>query len=118
MFKILKLFAWVLIAGVVLVAFDQLLVRVPLQLPGVTAAQTFYVDFRSRLLDLMGLEDTVPAAEQSIEQVIEIHKTDPARKPASDQRYLYVDDAGALQFADSLDQVPAKFQQSAQPLAE
>lgn len=118
MLKLLKLFAWTLITCAALVAIDQLLVRVPLQQPGVSAAQTFYVDFRGRLLDLMGWE-TVPAtAEQSIEQVIETHKTAPVVKPRTAQRYFYVDEAGALQFVDSLSQVPAKFRNTAQPLAE
>lgn len=118
MFKLLKLFAWILITCLALVALDQILVRVPLQWPGITAAQTFYVDFRGRLFDLVGLDSAPSAAEKSIEQVIETHQATPTTKTAPNQRYLYVDDAGALQFADSLNQVPIKFRQTAQPLAE
>jgi len=33
-------------------------------------------------------------------------------------RYLYVDSAGTLQFANSLQQVPNQYRQDAQPLAE
>ncbi len=116
--KTLKLLILILASGIALVAIDQLLLRVPLPLPGVTAAQTFYVDFRSRLLELIGFKTTMPATKQSIEQVIEANTPAPAVKPPANRRYLYVDDAGALQFADSLSQVPARFRQTAQPLAE
>lgn len=118
MFKLLKLFAWVLFTVILLVAVDQLLVRVPIALPGVTQAQTFYVDFRNRLIGLLGVEQISQRPVKSIEQVIEANKVAPPKQKSSARRYLYVDDAGGLQFADSLSQVPLRYRESAQPLAE
>lgn len=118
MLKLLKIFAWMVLAMVLSVALDQLLVRVPLDVPGVNQAQTFYVDFRSRLLGLIGIDGAASLPEKSIEQVIEATQEVPATKVKVPQRYLYVDDAGALQFADGLEQVPLKFRGNAQLLAE
>jgi hypothetical protein len=118
MLKLLKLFAWLLFVVVALVAVDQFLVRVPVEVAGVTQAQKFYVDFRGRLLGLVGLDLADPVPQKSIEQVIEANQQAPAPETPDQQRYLYVDDSGALQFADSLQQVPEEYRQSAQPLAE
>lgn len=118
MLKLLKLFAWSLLVLVLLIGFDQFMIRVPLQVPGVTQAQTFYVDFRGRLLGLIGVDSFTGRSGQSIEQVIEANSQPPAVKVKPAQRYLYVDDSGILQFADSLDQVPARYRDAAQPLAE
>ena len=118
MVKLLKLFVWILLAVALLVGFDQLLVRVPLDLPGVVQAQTFYVDFRGRLLGLFGVDKVASVPKKSIEQVIETTRDVSAKQNQTPQRYLYVDDAGALQFADSLESVPQKYRSSAQPLAE
>ncbi len=112
MFKLFRLFSWLILTLVILACLDQLMLRVPLEAPGVREAQTFYLDFRSRLLRLVGLG----ADERSIEQLIEASK--PAKQPAKPQRYLYADEHGVLQFADSLEQVPLKYRQDAQPLTE
>lgn len=118
MLKLLKLFAWLVFCLVVLVGVDQLLVRVPLIVPGVQQAQVFYVDFRARLFGLVGIDAVANVPGKSIEQVIEATREVPAIKADVEQRYLYVDDSGALQFADSLKQVPARYRSNAQPLAE
>lgn len=118
MLKLLKMFAWILFSCALLSGLDQFLVRVPLALPGVTHAQTFYVDFRGRLLGLIGIEGAAKLPKNSIEQVIEATQGLPAGKIQADRRYFYVDDTGALQFVDSFEQVPPKFRKSAQPLAE
>ncbi|SHJ19130.1 hypothetical protein SAMN02745165_01755 [Malonomonas rubra DSM 5091] len=117
MFKLLKLFGWMLFFLIAVVAFDQFLLRVPLDYPGLKPAQTFYVDFRSRLLDLVLPEKSTPLKAESIEQVIE-QNTRPAQQTTKPQRYLYVDKSGVLQFADSLQQVPVQYRESAQPLAD
>ena len=114
MLKLLKIFIWLVLLLVVVGGFDQFLLRVPLEMPGLSQAQTFYVDFRARLLGLVGVDPATPSA--SIEQLIET--TGSAPQQLQPQRYLYVDADGVLQFADSLQQVPAKFRQAAQPLAE
>ncbi len=118
MFKLLKLFAWSLLAIAFLATIDQLLVRVPFELPGVAQAQTFYVDFRGRLLGLFGVEKRAALPQKSIEQLIESGRDEPLENHQPLQRYLYVDDAGALQFADSLELVPQRYRDSAQPLAK
>lgn len=118
MLKLLKLIAWILLSVICLVGLDQFLTRVPLDLDGVKQAQTFYVDFRHRLLDLIGLDELVGKPEKTIEQVIEATKNTAPAKPNESQRYLYVDKSGALQFADSLEQVPAEYRAEAQPMGE
>ena len=117
MFKLLKVFGWLLFFVIAMVAVDQVLLRVPLDYPGVKPAQTFYVDFRHRLVGLLLPETGEPAKAKSIEQLIEANSM-PEKSASKPQRYLYVDDSGALQFADSLQQVPLRYRQSAQPLAD
>ena len=118
MLKLLKLFAWLIVGGILLIAFDQFLVRIPLDVPGVSQAQTFYVDFRSRLLGLVGIDGVAKRPEKSIEQLIETTSAASTPKTQPPQRYLFVDETGTLQFADSIELVPARFRDSAQPLAE
>lgn len=116
MLKLLKYFAWLVLVLVILAGIDQLLVRVPLKAPGLTQAQTFYGDFRDRLLGMIGFERQQNG--QSIEQLIESKAALPEQAPQKSLRYLYVDETGALQFADGLEQVPVKYRKEAQPLAE
>ncbi len=115
MLKLLKIIIWLVLVLLVVGGFDQFLLRVPLELPGLSQAQTFYVDFRARLLGLVGIDPATPSA--SIEQLIEATGSAPSQRQKP-QRYLYVDADGVLQFADSLQQVPASYRQAAQPLAE
>ncbi len=115
MLKLLRLLFWVVVAGAVLMGGDQVLMRVPLETPGLSQVQDFYVDFRARLLGLIGIEATSP---QSIEQVIG-DNAEPAQQPATKpQRYLYVDESGVLQFTDRLEDVPLQYRKDAQPLAD
>ena len=101
------------------VGFDQLMIRVPLEASGVKQTQRFYVDFRSRLIRIFPQQSKTIEPVDAIEAVIE-KKVKPTIKKAkkAQQRYLYVDGNGTLQFADSLKQVPKKYRQDAQPLAE
>ncbi|ORJ58290.1 hypothetical protein B5V00_12585 [Geothermobacter hydrogeniphilus] len=122
---------WGLVFCVLLAGMDQLLLKVPLPAPGVREVQVFYRDFRNRLLAMFGA-----TGRPSIEQLIDAAEKKPAVKPATavvplktavpavgktyvpSRRYLYVDQDGALQFADSLQQVPRRFRASAQPLKD
>lgn len=115
MLKLLRMLLWLVLVLAVVGGLDQLLVRVPLAAPGLSPVQTFYVDFRSRLLGLVGVKPV--AAPTSIEKVIEATSAAPQQHKKS-QRYLYVDETGELQFADSLSQVPLRFRKSAQPLVD
>ena len=58
MFKLLKMFLWLVLVLVLVGGLDQFLLRVPLDIPGLSQTQTFYVDFRSRLLGLVGVKPT------------------------------------------------------------
>jgi hypothetical protein len=113
MMKMLKWFAWLLVLIVLLAGIDQALLRLPLDTPGLYQVQRFYRDFRSRLLALAGGD----GEKQSIEQLIE--STGPQEHPQGpNRRYLYVDENGELQFADSFEQIPVRYRNEAQPLAE
>lgn len=114
MVKLLKILIWTLLVLAVLTGVDQVLLRVPLKQPGLTQIQQFYVDFRGRVLGLAAVAKT----DRSIEQVIERNAAAKNSAKSKTHRYLYVDEQGALQFADSFDQVPLRFRKDAQPLAE
>ncbi len=118
MLKIGKYFLWLVVILVVMVGLDQAFVRMPMAVPGLQQTQVFYVDFRSRLLGLVTGTATVTQPPDSIDAVIESSTSSPVKQATKSKRYLYVDDGGTLQFADSLEQVPAKYRQVAQPLAE
>jgi len=116
MLKLLKYFLWVIVILALTGGFDQLMVKLPMRAPGLKQTQQFYVDFRTRLIEMVrGNGSSQPDA---IEAVIEKTVTAPAQTAKKTSRYLYVDGAGTLQFADSLQQVPSQYRQDAQPLAE
>lgn len=119
------LFHTVLFLGLLL-AIDQAFVHLPMDLPGLRQSQSFYRDFRSRLL---GLRPGLPGAEISVEQLIDAAERTTARPQAAKEvpgpppaqggaRYLYPDAGGQLQFADRLEEIPPQFRSKAQPLTE
>jgi hypothetical protein len=124
--KLKKIFLWSLVFLLLLTGFDQLLLRAPMDAPGLREIQTFYQDFRGRLFSLV-TGSSAPTIDKIIEQA-DLPVTAPAKAPAAavvaptaksegaSPRYLYVDKDGALQFAESLDEVPTKFRASAQQL--
>jgi hypothetical protein len=134
MHRLIKPIVWVVLFLVMLLAIDQFLVQVPPVNPAHAAISNFYRDFRNRMIELVFGEKK--AAPESIEDVIETRqKQKPAEassgsKPAqaravktdssksSPQRYIYSDNNGELQFADSLQEVPEKFRKQAQPIGE
>jgi len=116
MLKLLKYFLWVVVLLALTLGFDQLMMKLPLQAPGLSQTQQFYVDFRARLLWLV--RGTASSPPDAIEAVIEKTATAPKQSAKKSNRYLYVDSSGTLQFADSLQQVPSQYRQDAQPLAE
>jgi len=125
--RIFKPLFWGLVFLLILVALDQTLVRVPPVHPAHAAVREFYRDFRSRLFSI--IEVVPPDAPQSIEAVIDKgrkvatkvspgEEPQPKAAPAKPIRYVYADQDGALQFADSLEQVPATYRTSAEPLED
>ncbi|RME35456.1 MAG: hypothetical protein D6794_09550 [Deltaproteobacteria bacterium] len=114
--KLRRFLLWSLVFLVLLAACDQVLVRLPAGDGALAVVQQFYVDFRRRLFGLVTGE-----APRSIEQVIEkaAQPSGPAKGAAASSagpRYLYVDGDGNLQFAESLQEIPAAFRSSAQKL--
>ena len=116
MLKLLKYFLWLIVILALTVGFDQLMVQLPLDAPGLKQTQQFYVDFRTRLAGLIKRDPL--SSVDAIEAVIEKTTTAPAQSTKKSSRYLYVDGTGTLQFADSLQQVPSQYRKEAQPLAE
>lgn len=135
MHKLFKPIFWTFLFLVMMLAIDQFFVQVPPVHPAHAVVSDFYKDFRGRLVDLAF--GTKKAPPKSIEAVIDkrqkkkpapTKKTDKAGttpetlKPETatekPQRYLYADGSGELHFADSLDEVPDKYREQAQPLGE
>ncbi|MDT8441168.1 MAG: hypothetical protein RQ723_05875 [Desulfuromonadales bacterium] len=132
---------WTLLFLLMLLGVDQFFLHVPPLHPAHAAVSGFYQDFRGRLLDMTFATErrpAVPAAATkspakpppqpaapavrppagkaaSIEEIID---TSGGATKAGEavRRYLYTDAAGALQFADSLQQVPERYRADAQPL--
>ncbi len=116
MLKLLKYFLWLVVLTSLILGFDQVMLRVPLDAPGLKQTQRFYVEFRTRLGSLVKSE-RVPEPI-SIDAVIEKTADVPMASAKKSNRYLYVDRSGTLQFADKLEDVPSQYRQEAQPLAE
>ncbi|AJF05339.1 hypothetical protein [Geoalkalibacter subterraneus] len=105
--KLVRFIFWGVVFVVLLVAADQALLRVDLDVPGYREAHSFYKEFRARLIGLGG-EQTAPPASGN-------EGTQPA-PPAAGPSYVYVDDEGALHFAENLNEVPERYRQNAQQL--
>jgi hypothetical protein len=116
MLKLFKYFLWVVVVLMLSVGIDQLLIRVPLHSPGLQQTQQFYVDFRTRLIGLFGTE-TKPQPDIIEAMIKEASAPLPPSTPHSG-RYLYADDNGVLQFADSLQQVPSQYRKNAKLMEE
>lgn len=117
MIRIVRWLVWLLVSLVIVSGIDQALIRVPMKVPVLEQFQEFYVDFRGRLLGLTGKKAQPVPKKPSIEQVIETTEENVAAPDkTATPRYLYVDDTGALQFADSLEAIPQAYRKDAQPM--
>ena len=131
-----SLLLWTVVFLLILVAVDQLLVRVPATLPVHVAAAEFYRDLRGRVIDLVKGRTAAPVKPppvkspkepgKSIEGLIEQRQgrapaapstTRPAAKEPG-PRYIYADSRGELHFADTLAEVPEEFRAKAKLLGE
>lgn len=126
--RLFKPLFWSLLFLVILLAIDQFFVQVPPVNPAHAAVVAFYRDFRSRLIDEFFGETTrePPSIEAVIEQQQKDGDTPQSQRaaaadknpsetsPSDTPRYLYVDAAGELHFADTLDDVPAAYRTEAQ----
>jgi len=130
MHRLIKPVFWTFLFLVMMLIIDQLLVQVPPVNPAHATVSNFYRDFRSRIIDLAFGEKQ--AAPKSIEAVIEQQndasapeaaakfKSQPAptSQAQKNQRYIYSDGKGELNFADSLDEVPDEYRGQAQPMGK
>ncbi|BCR06994.1 hypothetical protein DESUT3_40630 [Desulfuromonas versatilis] len=136
---------WTLVFLALLLAADQALIRLPAEPPALAAVRDFYQDFRRRLVGLVdgggdrSIEALIeraessparppkperprssaqakPPASRAAAQPAPPSSSQPPQAPVTGPRYLYVDGQGDLQFADSLEEVPAAFRKDAQPL--
>lgn len=129
---------WALVFLLILVAVDQLLVRVPATLPIHVAAAEFYRDLRGRVIDLVkgGKSPSAPPAApvkppppvkspkgpgKGIEGIIEQRQARPPAAPSAGQpvpRYVYADSRGEIHFADTLAEVPEEYREKVKVLGE
>ncbi|MBW6508659.1 MAG: hypothetical protein K0A94_03840 [Desulfuromonadales bacterium] len=108
--KFIRFILWVVVTLMLIVVTDQLMIRRQFSTPVLTETQVFYCDFRARLLTL-GRTDGL---DDRIGRTIEAEM----KTSADASRYLYVDAAGVLHFADSFDEIPPAYRQGAQRLAQ
>jgi hypothetical protein len=119
-----RLFIWLLWAAVIIgtcVAADQLLLRYSLDAPAYRVVQTFYKDFRSRIillaqkdeLHLKGMKgDWSPTLPPAM-----LEKIEPLLQPEVEPGgYVYMDKAGGLHLTTRLDEVPKEYRATAKPL--
>ena len=109
--KMIRALFWGLVFVLLLGGIDQFFCRTSFEAPLLGNVRTFYLDFRQRLLGLVGSPEP-KTVEQSIEQ-----SATPAAATAS-PRYVYADASGNLQFADSLEEVPQQYRSEAEALEE
>ncbi|MBE0503570.1 MAG: hypothetical protein IBX46_05505 [Desulfuromonadales bacterium] len=122
-----RLFVWLLWAVVIVgtcVAADQFLLRYSLDAPAYRVVQTFYKDFRSRIILLVQKDDLrldgvkadwtptlPPAMLEKIEPLLQ--QKEQVVEPGG---YVYIDKAGGLHLTTRLDEVPKEYRTSAKPL--
>ena len=141
--RLISFLFWSFLFLVVCFGLDQLLVRVEMPLPVLSEVRTFYVDFRTRLLQLGhrlpaklgGAERKAPVSapgrpkagplkpKAAAPAVSPMEKASAPAQPSpvppavtSNPRYFYVDKQGELHFVDRLEEVPAAYRKDAQRL--
>ena len=112
---------WTLVIVGVCVAGEHLLLHFSMDSPIYGTAQTFYKDFRGRLIQLVKKEDYrldavqerwPPTLPPAVREKIEPLLPDEA-KPGG---YVYSDKAGGLHMATRLEEVPKEYRATAKPL--
>ena len=114
MSKSSKAIFWVIIFFCLLLTVDQFLLRVEFKSGGMQVAQEFYLDFRQRLIGIGSGSQPI-----SVEEVIgEKEPTAVIKVEGDNPRYLYADENGQLQFADSMEDIPPEFRKGAERMDE
>lgn len=112
--KTSKTIFWCIVFFLLLLGIDQFLLRTEFRSGGMKVAQEFYLDFRQRLFGL-----GVTSEPASVEAVIGEEKQEkPAQPRESSPRYLYADENGQLQFANSMEEIPPQYRDHAERLEE
>ena len=112
---------WLLVIAGLCVAGDQLLLRSSLNSPIYAAAQTFYKDFRGRIIQLANKKDqrleTVKESWPSPLPPTVMEKIAPLLQRETEAGgYVYTDKEGGLHLATRLDEVPKEYRAAAKPL--
>lgn len=119
-----RLFVWLLwtvvIAGLC-VAGDQLLLRYSMDSPIYNAVQTFYQDFRGRIVQLVKKEDhRLEAVKErwpaTLAPTVRVKMAPLLQPKAEPGGYVYTDKEGGLHLTTSLDEVPKEYRATAKPL--
>lgn len=114
-----KAIIWSIIFVVLLLAADQFMLRVEFSQPQMQVGKSFYLDFRQRLIALGG-----GAGSDSVESLIESNESDTTptvvlrRNEGESPRYLYLAPDGTIQFADSIEDIPAELRDGAERLSD
>jgi hypothetical protein len=119
-----RLFIWLLWAGVIVgtcVAADQLLLHYSMDSPTYRAAQTFYKDFRGRIINLAKKDDLrLEGMKESWSPTLPptmLEKIEPLlQRDIEPGGYVYIDKAGGLHLTTRLDEVPKEYRAAAKPL--
>ena len=112
-----KAIIWTILFVVLLLATDQFLLRVNFSQPQMQVARSFYLDFRQRLITLGG-------GQESVETVIESSQSETIpglvlrRNEGETPRYLYLDQDGNIQFADSIEDIPRELRDQAERMSD
>ena len=145
MARFLSILLWTVVFLLIVLAVDQLLVRMPASHPAHVAVAGFYRDLRGRVCDLARGEKPAPAPTAaplparregkgkdappaSIEGVIGAQQGQAAKVPkpvanppagkGATPRYVYADAGGELHFADTLAEVPEEYRGTVRTLGE
>jgi hypothetical protein len=115
-----RLFIWLLWALVmtgVCVAGDQLLLHSAINSPAYRAAQTFYQDFRGRIIQFVKKEDRrLETAKENWPTAVR-EKIEPLLQPEVEPGgYVYTDRKGGLHLTTRLEEVPREYRATAKPL--
>jgi hypothetical protein len=120
-----RLFLWLLWALVIVgvcVASDQLLLHFSMKSPITAAAQTFYKDFRGRVIQLVKKEDhRLEAVKESwppppLPPAVREKVAPLLQSEAKTGGYVYIDKEGGLHLTTRLDEVPQEYRATAKPL--
>jgi len=119
-----RLFIWLLWAVIIVGACgaaDQLLLRYSLEAPAYRVAQTFYKDFRRRIIHLAQKDDLhLNVVKERWSPTLPpppLEKIEPLlQREVEPGGYVYIDKTGGLHLTTHLDEVPKEYRTTVKPL--